>query len=102
MRRGSTLVRTVRTLRRRTKGRGSDAASPAAPPAPMGEGGVAAAGQGEATVAKEGPPLQSALSAPASITPGKGSTSLGPMLSACLLCWPRWLQSPKLLLHSVH
>lgn len=77
MRRGSTLVRTVRTLRRRTKGRGSDAASPAAPPAPMGEGGVAAAGQGEATVAKEGPPLQSALSAPANITPERAPSENG-------------------------
>ncbi|KAL4425925.1 hypothetical protein ABPG75_009941 [Micractinium tetrahymenae] len=62
--RASTLVRTVRTLKRRSKAHGPHAASPTAAAAAAGEGEAAAAG-------KPGELLEPALSAPASITPGK-------------------------------
>lgn len=62
LRRGSTLVRTVRTLKRRNKGRGSGVGSPTA---------AAAADKGEAAAGEQAPLLGSALSAPASITPGE-------------------------------
>ncbi|KAL4420981.1 hypothetical protein ABPG77_001300 [Micractinium sp. CCAP 211/92] len=92
LRRGSTLVRTVRTLKRRNKGRGSGVGSPTA---------AAAADKGEAAAGEQAPLLGSALSAPASITPGEDRTPSepsddgdevietfieGPAMPGCLPC----------------